>query len=259
MTRQVVFITGASSGIGRAACLAFARAGYNVAGMARREEKLHALAEDIARLPQPHGEFFVCAGDAGLREDVQQAVAAAVAHFSRLDIAIANAGIGHRGAVADARWEDLKALLRLNVEGVLHTIQAVVPPMRQSGRGHIMIVSSVAASMISPYAATYAASKAFVSSLAQSIRVELRKDNIMVSDFLVGRTDTSFNENRLGEGARKASRLPAMTPEQVAASMVAVAQRPRSTVILRWFDRLIVWGNRWLPGVIGYLAARQYR
>ncbi len=50
-----------------------------------------------------------------------------------------------------------------------------------------------------------------------------------------------------------------MTPEQVAAGMVAVAQRPRSTVILRWFDRLIVWGNRWLPGVIGYLAARQYR
>jgi short-subunit dehydrogenase len=227
--------------------------------MARREDTLRALAEDIARLPQPHGEFIACVGDAGLREDVQQAVAATVAHFGRLDIAIANAGIGHRGAVADARWQDLQALLRLNIDGVLHTIQAAVPPMRQSGRGHIMIVSSVAASMISPYAATYAASKAFVSSIAQSIRVELRKDNILVSDFLVGRTDTSFNENRLGEGARKASRLPAMTPEQVAAGMVAVAQRPRSTVILRWFDRLIVWGNRWLPGVIGYLAARQYR
>jgi len=259
VVRQVVFITGASSGIGRAACLAFARAGYDVAGMARRQEQLQALAEAVGQLPQPHGDFVACVGNAAVHEEVQQAVAAALARFGRLDIAIANAGIGHRGAVADAKWEDLHTLLRLNIDGVLHVIQAAVPAMRRGGRGHIMIVSSVAASLVSPYAAAYAASKAFVSSLAQSVRIELRTDNIFVSDFLVGRTETEFNKNRLGEGARKASRLPAMTAEQVAESMVAVARNPRDTVILRLFDRLIVWGNRWLPGVMGYLAARQYR
>ncbi len=256
---RVVFITGASSGIGRASALAFVKAGYHVAGMARRADRLQTLADEITTLTVPHGDFLPVVGDATQIDDASRAVSETVSRFGRLDILVANAGIGHRGAVIEANWHDLETLMRLNMDGVIHAIRACVPAMKQHSGGHIMTISSVASSMVSPYAATYAASKAFVSSLVASMRIELRKDNIKISDFLVGRTETEFNDVRLGDGARKKSRLPAMTAEQVADGLVRCAENPRNTVILRWFDRLIVWGNHWLPSLMGYFAARQYK
>lgn len=256
---KVVLITGASSGIGRAAALAFARAGYHVAGTARRSERLKELAQEITALPQPHGNFLAISGDVTSEPSMQQAVHETVEYFGRLDILVANAGVGQRGAVADSDWRDLETLLRTNIDGVLHSIRAAVPAMREQGGGHILTISSVAASLISPYAATYAASKAFVSSIANSMRIELAKDNIKVSDFLVGRTETEFNEKRLGEGARRTSKLPAMSAETVAEALVRTVQRPRNTVILRLFDWLIVLGNRLIPGIMGELAKRQYQ
>jgi len=255
---KVVFITGASSGIGRAAAIACAKAGYNVAGTARRSERLQSLQEEIQQISGQHGEFLAITGDVTNAESMQSAVEKTVERFGRLDVLIANAGLGQRGAVVDSDWQDLETLLHTNIDGVLHSIRACVPEMRKVGAGHIITISSVAASLVSPYAASYAASKAFVSSIANSIRIELQSDNIKVSDFLVGRTETEFNEKRLG-GARQKSSLPAMPAEQVADAIVKVIQKPKNTVILRFFDRLIVLGNRLIPSIIGELAKRQYK
>ncbi|MGJ3237687.1 MAG: SDR family oxidoreductase [Anaerolineae bacterium] len=257
--QRVVFITGASSGIGRATALSFARAGYHVAGTARRADKLHSLQEEINALSTPHGEFLPLVSDVTDAQSLIEASAQTVAVFGRLDILVANAGVGHRGALVDAEWDGLQTLLRTNIDGVLHSVRACVPHMRANGSGHIMTISSVAYNLVSPYAASYAASKAFVTSIANSIRIELASDNILVSDFLVGRTETEFNEKRLGEGARSGSNLPTMHPESVADAIVKTAQKPKNTVILRFFDRLIVWGNRLVPGIIGALAKRQYK
>jgi len=142
---------------------------------------------------------------------------------------------------------------------VLHSIRACVPAMRQSGGGHIMIISSVAAEIYSPYAAIYAASKAFVSSLAGSLRLELEKDQIKVTDFLIGRTKTEFDEKRLGAGSRAGGGLPTMDVEQVAQAILKAVRSNRKRVILRWFDRLIVWGGMFAPWLIGRLARKQYK
>jgi len=261
MVRQTVLITGASSGIGRAAALAFARAEFNVVGVARNLERLESLSQEIVALPAPHGEFMAVSGDVTRATDMQQAVDQTMATFGRLDVLVANAGIGHRGAVADAEWSHLETVIRTNIDGVLHSIRAAVPAMRSTGSGHILTVSSVTFNLVSPYAATYAASKAFVSSLANSLRLELETDNIRVTDFLVGRTDTDFNTNRLGEGKRTGGSIPTMTPETVAQAMVRVirSQPRRKTVTLRLFDRLLVLGNRLVPDIIGQLAKRQYK
>lgn len=256
---KVVFITGASSGIGRAAALACAKAGYHVAGTARRAERLQSLQKEIQQLTGQYGDFLPITGDVSSAESMQEAVQQIVERFGRLDVLVANAGVGQRGALADSEWEDLETLLRTNIDGVLHSIRACVPEMRKVGGGHIITISSITFNLVSPYAATYAASKAFVSSLANSIRIELQNDNIRVSDFLVGRTETEFNEKRLGAGARRKSSLPVMSPEQVADAIVKVIQKPKNTVILRLFDRLIVLGNRLIPGIIGELAKRQYK
>jgi short-subunit dehydrogenase len=259
MSRQVVLITGASSGIGRAAALAFAAAGYDVVGIARRQERLATLAEEIHALPAPHGEFLPITGDVTQSPAMEAAVAQTLERFGRLDILIANAGIGLRGELVNTSWQDIETLLHVNIDGVLHAIRAAVPAMQHGGGGHIMVVSSVLAAIPSPYAACYSASKAFVSSLTRSIRVELAPHRIRISDFLVGRTDTEFNEKRLGVGERKASRIPNMPPERVAAGMVACARRPRNVVVLRLFDRLLLLANHLFPNLLTYLAGRQYR
>lgn len=257
--QRVVLITGASSGIGRAAALAFVKQGYHVTGLARRMERLNDLAFEIAKLPSPHGEFLAAEADVTSAEMVESVVRQTVARFGRLDVLVANAGIGQRGAMVDTAWDDLETVLRTNIDGVLHSIRAAVPEMRKAGGGHIITISSVVASLVSPYAATYAASKAFLSSMAGSLRLELEDDNIYVTDFLVGRTATEFNEKRLGAGKRSQSRLPTMSAEYVAEAIVRATTQRKKTVILRFFDRLIVLGNRLIPGVMGELAKRQYK
>lgn len=258
MSKRVVFITGASSGIGRAAAIAFARAGYDVCGMARRAERLESLRDEIAALPSPHGEFLAAVGDVRDSAEVEAAVERTLERFGRLDALVANAGIGQHGAVVEADWEHIETVLRTNIDGLLHSLRACVPAMRTNDGGHILIVSSVVAGVHTPYTATYSASKAFVSSLAGSLRLELEDDNIAVTDLLIGRTLTEFNQQRLGSSAEVRGGLPTMSAEEAAAAIVRAAERKPRRVILRFFDRLVLAGGVIAPGIMARLAKRQY-
>lgn len=254
-----VLITGASSGIGYATALAFARDGASIVGTARRADRLAELEHAIEDLDR--GAFVAVTADVRNPADIRHAVAEAVNHFDSLDVVIANAGLGQRGSVVDSDWDNLETLMRTNMDGVLHTIRAAVPEMRKSGGGHIIIVSSVTYNMVSPYAAVYAASKAFVSSIAHSLRLELEDDNIRVTDMLVGRTESAFSQNRLGEAGygEKASSLPRMSVEEVATAIVKASKGNRKSVALRWLDRVIMLGNLFVPDIIGRRAMKQYR
>jgi short-subunit dehydrogenase len=249
--KQVVFITGASSGIGRATALAFARRGWCVAGTARDKARLEELQAQIPDLLP----LSVDVRDAAA---VQRAVAETAQHFGRLDVLIANAGVGHRGGVVDSEWDDVETLLRTNIDGVLHSIRAAVPVMREQGGGHIVTVSSIVHNMTVPYAAYYAASKAFVSSMARSLRLELNDDHIHVTDMILGRTDTNFDRRRMG-GTRSGGSIPSMAPEQVAQGIVQAVAHKKRTAALRWLDRLIVLANVLVPSVVGRVAKRQYK
>ena len=258
MTDRVILITGASSGIGWAAALAFARSGYRVCGFARRAERLEALRIEVEALESPHGDLLPVAGDVRNPQDVAAAVERVMEHLGRLDILVANAGVGHQGAVADAEWDDLQTVLQTNIDGVMHSVRAAVPVMRAGGGGHIMIITSVVSGVHTPYTATYSASKAFVSSLAGSLRLELADDNIAVTDVLVGRTVTEFNQSRLGSRHANRGGLPTKTADDVAAALVKAAERKPRHLILSLFDRLILAGGVMLPGVMARLARRQY-
>lgn len=255
---RVVFITGVSSGIGRAAAVAFARQGIHVIGVARREDKLESLAAEIAPLT---GEFLSVQADVSDEDSLKTAAQAGIDRFGRIDSVVANAGIGHRGNLVESEWSDIEAVMRINMDGVLHTIRVVVPFIMQGGKGgRVVIISSIVFNMVSAHAAVYAASKAFVSSIARSLRLELKPQGIGVVNLLVGRTETEFNEKKLGQGASRSGRIPVMTSEYVAERIVdAALGRTRSELALRWTDRLIVWVSAIAPGLIGRLAERQYR
>ena len=258
MNTKTLFITGASSGIGYATALAAARRGWNVIGTARRVERLAELEQAVAALPSPHGEVLALPADVTQAESLVEAVRRGVERFGRLDVVIANAGLGQRGALVDSIWADLEVVLRTNIDGLLHTIRASVPAIQKNG-GQVVLISSVAGQIATPYTATYAATKAFVSSLARSLRLELEEQGIAVTDMLVGRTDTEFNEKRRGAGARTGSNLPTMTPKQVAESICTAIEKRSHTVVLRPFDRLILLGNTLAPWLIARLAKKQYK
>jgi short-subunit dehydrogenase len=258
---RVILITGASSGIGYATSLYFAQRGWYVAGTARSADKLDALQQQINTAANTQSAFLPIAVDVRDAAAMHSAIAQVISTFGRLDVVIANAGVGHRGAVSDAAWEDLETLLRTNIDGVLHTIRASVPALRKNGNGQIVIVSSVVWNMTSPYAALYAASKAFASSLARSLYFELKPYNIAVTDLRLGRVQTSFSANRLGSSGRSkdASFPPEMTADYVAAEIFEVVERRPRMITPRWIDRLLILANRLIPNFIAERASRQYK
>ncbi len=227
--------------------------------MARRSERLGSLGKEVAALPGPHGDFLALVGDVRDRTQVEAAVEQALMRFGRLDVLVANAGLGHHGAVIGGDWDDIQTVLRTNIEGLMHCVRAAAPAMRQNGGGQILMISSVVAGLHTPYTATYAASKAFVSSLAGSLRLELEAEGIGITDVLVGRTRTEFNQNRRGASAERRSRLPTMSADKVAAGLVSAAERRPRRLILTLFDRLILAAGLLAPALMARLAKRQYQ
>ncbi len=255
----VVLITGASSGIGYETALVFARQGARVAALARRTDRLAALCEAAASLP---GEILPLQADVTRPEEVRAAVDQAIARWGHLDVLVANAGIGHRGPLAEADWADLETVLRTNIDGVLHSVRAAVPALRASpgdGPRHIHLISSITGNAPPPYAATYGASKAFVNGLARALRVELAADRIYVTTFLVGQTDTEFAQRRLGHSGKVASKLPSMPASQVAEAIARVTFRPKRTVVLRLIDRVLIMAGAIAPTLFDRFQGRVYR
>ncbi len=189
---------------------------------------------------------------------MQRAVALTLAEFNRLDVLIANAGLGHRGALVESDWADIETVLRTNIDGVIHSIRAAVPALRASGGGHIIFISSILGPVPAPYASIYSASKAATDALARSLRGELKADHIYVSVLHVGQTHTEFSEKRRGQPGRVASKWPTMTPEKVAGGIArALERRPRTTA-LRPIDSLFIWAGKRFPALMDRLLSRIY-
>jgi len=255
--QRAVLITGATSGIGRAAALLFAALGNDVTATGRRADRLAALKAQVEADKLP-GKLLTVEADVLDPDAMRRAVARTVAEFNRLDVLVANAGLGQRGALVEASWNDLEAVLRTNIDGVIHSVRAAVPAMRASGGGHVIVISSILGPVPAPYAAVYSASKAAVDALARSLRGELKADHIRVTVVWVGQSHTEFAEKRLGQSGRVASRWPTMTPEQVAGGIARALERKPRTMTLRTIDGLFVWGGRRFPALMDRLLARIY-
>ena len=254
---RTLLITGATSGIGRAAALLFAALGDNVGAVGRSTERLQAVCEQ-AEHDDLKGQILPLEADVTDAEAMQRAAALTVAEFNRLDVVVACAGVGHRGPLADADWADIETTLRTNIDGVLHTVRAAIPALRASGGGHIVLISSIVGPVPAPYAAAYSASKAAVDAFGRSLRAELRADHIHVSVLWVGQVHTEFAKNRLGQPGKVASRWPTMTPEYVAGGIVRALERKPRAKTLRLLDSALVWLGRTLPWVTDRLFARIY-
>ncbi|MBM7566420.1 SDR family oxidoreductase [Paenibacillus sacheonensis] len=166
---KVVIITGASSGIGEATAKLLARNGAKVVLAARREERLHAIVNDILAAG---GEAVAVRADVVSAADMQQLAKFTLDTYGRIDVLVNNAGVMPNSRLNELRVEEWDQMIDVNVKGVLHGIAAVLPVMREQQSGHVINLSSTSGYQVSPTSAVYAATKFAVRAISEGLRLE---------------------------------------------------------------------------------------
>jgi NADP-dependent 3-hydroxy acid dehydrogenase YdfG len=228
MPDQVVLITGASSGIGRATARQAVAAGYRVALLARSVERLEAQRDELGG----PDVALALACDVTEWDELQRAVAATLDRFGRLDVAFANAGFGAVRGFLNESPEHWRSMILTNVYGAALTIRATVPAL-EATHGHLLLTGSVAGHVAVP-GSVYSATKHAVGAMAEAARRELRERGIRVTLISPGNVDTPFFDN---------APAVALTDDDVArAVMFAVGQPPHvavNEILLRHRDQEI--------------------
>jgi short-subunit dehydrogenase len=190
-----VFITGASSGIGRALSMELARRGYDLFLTARRLEMLEQLRAEITDA-HPGGNVHLRALDVTDDDDVAAAVAESAEALGRCDVVIANAGVGNSGMVGHGSMSRARTIIETNLIGAIATVEAAVELFRrQGGEGQIVGIGSVAGVRGLPGSSSYSASKAGLATYLEAVRTETHREPISVTTLAPGYIDTPINRD----------------------------------------------------------------
>ena len=201
--RPMALITGASSGIGEALSWCFARDGYDVVLVARNPAKLHVLADDIAK--ECPIDAVVEPADLAKTGEAQRLAAALRLRRKKqgVDVVVNNAGVLYQGEFLQVTALEHQQMIALNCAGLTAMIAAFVPAMVKRGHGRVLNVASIASFQPVPVISTYAATKAFVLSLTESLSEELKGSGVTMTALCPGVTDT----NMLAGAQRSNARL----------------------------------------------------
>jgi len=223
-------VTGASSGIGAATARCLSVAGYTVALLARRADKL----EEVRRTLTGSGHLVIRA-DLNEPEDIQRAIQQLRATFGGLDLLVNNAGIGYRARLDELEADTLKRVFQTNVFAPLLMSQAALPLLRKGRKPVIVNVSSVVGRRGIPGQAAYAASKAALCSIGESLRIELATDGVAVCTLCPALTTTGFFDAQPNPAGLSDPELNRADPAaSVAEEVLALAVHPKPEKTLRW-------------------------
>ena len=202
MDEPVILITGALTGIGRAAAVAFAKRGAKVVVSGRRDDAGEALVDDLRSFGS-EAEFIKA--DVRKEEDVRVLVDATVARFGHLDVAVNNAGTeGRLGPIADQTADSVAATFETNVLGVILSMKHEVRVMREQGSGSIVNISSTYGHEGAAGASVYVGSKHAVEAITKSVALETAASGIRVNAVAPGPTDTGMLTRFTGTPENKA-------------------------------------------------------
>jgi len=183
----LAIVTGASSGIGKALALRLGVEGYRVGLIARRRDELEAVA---AAIGAAGGAAAPAVADVGDRAALRVAIAEIEGRLGRPDVMVANAGFGAPTQLDPLNTQDVEQMFRVNVLGVIYSVEAVLPGMLARGRGHLLAISSLAAFKGLPGESAYCASKAAVNAYMEGLRIALRPRGVVVTTVCPGFVQT---------------------------------------------------------------------
>ncbi len=256
---QTTLITGASSGIGWELAKVFAERGHDLVLVARRRERLRALADELARAHRVSAEIFVC-------DLAKSGAAERVFGFTErrgidVEILVNNAGSMHNGEFADAPLADHLGVLRLDIVVPTELTHLFLAPMRARGYGRILNVGSMAGFQPIPRLAVYAASKAYVLHLTEALSEELAGSGVSVTALCPGFTATEILEQ-----APDVTRLPSFavgSAESVAREGYDACMKGEVVCVPGVTNQLaalfVQYQPRWLTRAIGGALARRNR
>ncbi len=256
LDHKTILITGASQGIGAATARAFAAYPVNLALLARSQPLLEALAAELNQ--RPGVQALPIVADVSRREEIQAAVAETLATFGQVDILVNNAGVGMSSPVGAIDYAKARTLFDINFWGALMMTEAVLPGMRERRDGLIINVSSIVGRRAMPGISVYCASKFALNAFSESIRIELKRDNVRVVSFYPGVTATNFGENLLtGSSSHQGKgRAKVTSAEDVGKAIVRAAIREPRDAYPTLFDRAFVWASTFAPWLMDRILAR---
>ncbi len=220
LTNQVVIISGASRGIGKATALLLALQGATVVAVARSEQELSDLTHKTRGLS--------IVADIADEDDAQHVVVETLRRYGRLDILVCNAGVGSFAELEQFTGEEWDRIFDTNVKGTFLLCKAAVPHFKTQKRGHIVGIASDVAKRTFAHGTAYGASKYAQDALLASLRKEVRPHGIKVSTIYPGLVDTYFNDTTPGSAEAEKTHL---RPADVAQAVRYVLEAPAHVVI----------------------------
>ncbi len=230
MSDSVVVITGASSGIGRATALEFAKQGSRVVLASRNKRALKEAADECEELG---ASTLMVPTDVTDEEEVRSLAEQAVDEFGRIDVWVNNAGVGAYARFEDTPEEDFRRVIETNLFGCVYGARAVLPYFRKQGRGVLINVSSQIALGGTPYTSAYGVSKHGVRALGDSLRQEFVDTDIYICTLFPASTDTPFFQHAANYTGREVKPLGSVSSaEEVGREIVSLAREPKPEVLV---------------------------
>ena len=255
LENKVVLITGASSGFGENAALLFAKEGCKVVLAARRIDRLQNL---VAKIQDMGGEGIAIPVDIVDSIEVDNMVKTTLDLYGHIDILFNNAGIGRVDWFENHSLErDINTLVQVNLTALMQVTRNVLPYMLARGEGHIINMVSVAGLIALPLNTSYAASKHGARAFTDALRREVAPLGIKVSGIYPGPAATEFGQH-VGRNEAYASVRknlgPRLSSEYVARRVLDVAKRPRRSLIIPWWFRILTTFDMLFPVVVDWIS-----
>lgn len=224
---KTAFITGATSGIGRATAILLAKNGFQIIATGRREDRLKKLSSELSSITKIHTLIF----DVRIQQDVIAAIKSLPSEFQKIDVLINNAGNAHGlSSIEEGNLDDWNAMIDINVKGLLYVSQPIIKGMIKNNTGHIINIGSVAGKETYANGNVYCASKHAVDAINSSMRMDLNKYGIKVSQVAPGLVETEFSLVRFKGDEDRAQKVyesfDALKPEDIADLILFMVTRP---------------------------------
>lgn len=227
--KNIVLITGASSGIGKSCAVLFARHGYDIILIARRQDVIGQLAEELEKKFQV--SCYPLQLDVRNRKDVHKAIDSLPDEWKNISLLINNAGLAlGLSPIDQGEEEDWNVMIDTNIKGLLWMTRAVLPLMKRHKRGQIINIGSIAGREVYPKGNIYCSTKYAVDALTKAMRTDLLNDGIRVTQVSPGAVKTEFSKVRYKGNDEKAETVyegyTPLTPDDVAEVIYFCASRP---------------------------------